>query len=227
HTKHFQTIHLTANVRLCDGPGLVFPSLLPRPLQILSGMYPIAQVQEPYSTVQYLVHIPIFAERVPLEFILKIQPPSLEESKEHQWSAWSICEEYAIQRGLYTAKAARPDVYREKGFLRPNSNSSIFANLLLLAANTILRFANDGRILLSFKPPGFFTTTKYEKLRVQDADRALTEDKGERAGDDEYEQEREEERKPSLGKGAPKVRTGGFFELLSTADSDEGEESEG
>jgi hypothetical protein len=40
---------------LCDSPGLVFPSLLPKPLQILSGMYPIAQVQEPYSTIQYLV----------------------------------------------------------------------------------------------------------------------------------------------------------------------------
>jgi len=34
HTKHFQTIHLTHNVRLCDSPGLVFPSLLPKPLQV-------------------------------------------------------------------------------------------------------------------------------------------------------------------------------------------------
>lgn len=95
--------------------------------------------------------------------------------------------------------------------------------MLLLAANTILRFANDGRILLSFKPPGFFTTTKYEKLRVQDADRALTEDKEERAGDDGYEQEREgeDERKPSR---APKVRTGGFFELLSMVDDEEEDE---
>ncbi|RUP52325.1 hypothetical protein BC936DRAFT_147572 [Jimgerdemannia flammicorona] len=86
HTKHFQTIHLTANVRLCDGPGLVFPSLLPKPLQILSGMYPIAQVQEPYSTVQYL------AERVPLESIMRLEPPDLEDYKQHRWSAWSICE---------------------------------------------------------------------------------------------------------------------------------------
>lgn len=55
HTKHFQTIHIASNVRLCDSPGLVFPALIPRALQILSGMYPIAQVQEPYSAIRYLV----------------------------------------------------------------------------------------------------------------------------------------------------------------------------
>jgi len=34
HTKHFQTIFLTRNVRLCDSPGLVFPSVVARPLQV-------------------------------------------------------------------------------------------------------------------------------------------------------------------------------------------------
>lgn len=34
HTKHFQTIFLTDNVRLCDCPGLVFPSLQPKALQV-------------------------------------------------------------------------------------------------------------------------------------------------------------------------------------------------
>lgn len=160
HTKHFQTIHLTANVRLCDSPGLVFPSLLPKPLQILSGMFPIAQVQEPYSTIQYL------AERIPLEKILRLTPP--DHNKDHAWSAWDICEEYAKDRGFFTAKAARPDVYR--------------------AANVILRLANDGRILLSFKPPGFFTSTKYEllKMREIEAREALEET------DDESGEERDE-----------------------------------
>jgi ribosome biogenesis GTPase A len=36
HTKHFQTIHLTSSVRLCDCPGLVFPAVLPKPLQVCS-----------------------------------------------------------------------------------------------------------------------------------------------------------------------------------------------
>lgn len=34
HTKHLQTIFLTKNVRLCDCPGLVFPSLVEKPLQV-------------------------------------------------------------------------------------------------------------------------------------------------------------------------------------------------
>lgn len=37
HTKHLQTIFLTNNVRLCDCPGLVFPSLSKKPLQVISS----------------------------------------------------------------------------------------------------------------------------------------------------------------------------------------------
>ena len=36
HTKHFQTIQLTPTVRLCDCPGLIFPSYVERPLQVNS-----------------------------------------------------------------------------------------------------------------------------------------------------------------------------------------------
>lgn len=54
HTKHFQTIFLTNNVRLCDCPGLVFPTCVPRKLQVLIGSYPIAQLREPFASVQYL-----------------------------------------------------------------------------------------------------------------------------------------------------------------------------
>ena len=34
HTKHFQTIFLTPTVRLCDSPGLVFPSKVDKNLQV-------------------------------------------------------------------------------------------------------------------------------------------------------------------------------------------------
>ena len=54
HTKHFQTIHVTSSVKLCDCPGLVFPSLIPKPLQVLMGSYPIAQTREPYSVILFL-----------------------------------------------------------------------------------------------------------------------------------------------------------------------------
>uniref|UniRef100_A0A2I3MUH6 Guanine nucleotide-binding protein-like 1 n=1 Tax=Papio anubis TaxID=9555 RepID=A0A2I3MUH6_PAPAN len=35
HTRYFQTYFLTPSVKLCDCPGLIFPSLLPRQLQAL------------------------------------------------------------------------------------------------------------------------------------------------------------------------------------------------
>ncbi|KAJ3288183.1 Guanine nucleotide-binding-like protein 1 [Borealophlyctis nickersoniae] len=139
HTKHFQTIHLTSEVRLCDCPGLVFPALLPKPVQILSGMYRIAQVQEPYTAIKYL------AERVPLEDILSLHHPDQDPSNNpraeaFQWSAWNMCEAFALMKGFLTSRAARPDVYR--------------------SANAILRMVNDGRILLSFVPPGFYSNRK-------------------------------------------------------------------
>ncbi|KAJ2821032.1 hypothetical protein FBU31_005034, partial [Coemansia sp. 'formosensis'] len=112
HTKHFQTIHVTPTLRLCDCPGLVFPCVVNRPLQVLAGLYNIAQIQEPYTSVLYL------AERVPVEQLLSLRMPDHHQSgteggrRQPQWSAWAICEAFAVDRGFYTSKAARPDVYR-------------------------------------------------------------------------------------------------------------------
>ena len=152
HTKHFQTIFLTPNIRLCDCPGLVFPSYYPKQLQVLMGCYPISQLREPYSSIQYL------AERIDVVHKLKLKP--VDEVRHHkpalndpnyrpveirgerqagtssEWSAWTICESWAVQRGFLTAKSGRPDVYR--------------------AANHLLRMALDGRTLcLSFYPPDY------------------------------------------------------------------------
>ena len=94
HTKHFQTIFLTPTVKLCDSPGLVFPSLVPKPMQILAGIYPIAQVREPYTTVGYL------SQRIPLVKLLKINHPesdikpgvpSSDDGRQWAWSAYDIC----------------------------------------------------------------------------------------------------------------------------------------
>lgn len=127
HTKHFQTIFLTNTVRLCDCPGLVFPSAVPRKLQVLMGSYPIAQLREPYASIKFL------AERLDLPSLLSLKHPTNDANE--QWSAIDVCDAWAIKRGFLTAKTARPDTYR--------------------AANNILRMALDGKITLSLKPPGF------------------------------------------------------------------------
>jgi ribosome biogenesis GTPase A len=99
HTKHFQTIHLTQTVRLCDCPGIVFPSYVDRPLQvnekstkllinpfaflkILGGIYPIAQLQEPYTAVGYL------SQWLPMIKILKLEKL---EAETPNYSAMDIC----------------------------------------------------------------------------------------------------------------------------------------
>ncbi|KAJ0066336.1 hypothetical protein NL108_011168, partial [Boleophthalmus pectinirostris] len=137
HTKYFQTYYLTPTVKLCDCPGLVFPSLVNKQLQILAGIYPVSQLQEPYSSVGYL------CERTPFLSVLKLKHPSLLENPQQQsqesqhpaWTSWDVCEAWAERRGYKTAKAARNDVYR--------------------AANSLLRLAIDGRLCLCLRPPGY------------------------------------------------------------------------
>ncbi|XP_012269823.2 guanine nucleotide-binding protein-like 1 [Athalia rosae] len=125
HTKHFQTIFLTKTVRLCDCPGLVFPSTVPKQLQILMGSFPIAQVKEPYTTVKFI------GERLNLPRLLNIRHPENDDT----WSAMDICDGWASKRNYLTARTARFDSYR--------------------AANSLLRMALDGKICLYVYPPGW------------------------------------------------------------------------
>ncbi|XP_046608113.1 guanine nucleotide-binding protein-like 1 isoform X1 [Neodiprion virginianus] len=134
HTKHFQTIFLTTTVRLCDCPGLVFPSTVPKQLQILMGSFPIAQVKEPYTTVKFL------AERLDLPRVLNIH----HQEGNSTWSAMDICDGWAAKRSYLTARTARFDCYR--------------------SANSILRMALDGKICIYAYPIGWSVDKdKWEK----------------------------------------------------------------
>lgn len=154
HTKHFQTIFLTPNIRLCDCPGLVFPSYYPKQLQVLMGCYPISQLREPYSSIQYLAERVNMVEKLKLKPIDEVrhQKPALNDRNytssapkksgsevvgtSEEWSAFSICESWAVIKGFLTARSGRPDVYR--------------------AANHLLRMALDGRTLcMAFYPPDY------------------------------------------------------------------------
>ncbi|KAI0216581.1 Guanine nucleotide-binding protein-like 1 [Lamellibrachia satsuma] len=110
HTKHFQTIFLTPTVKLCDCPGLVFPSLIPKPLQILAGILP-------------------------------------DRPEGAKWSAYDICEAWALKRGFLTARVSRPDVYR--------------------GANSILRLAVEGRLCMCTRPPGYTAHKECWQLHPQ------------------------------------------------------------
>ncbi|KAK6469967.1 guanine nucleotide-binding protein-like 1 [Huso huso] len=227
HTKYFQTYFLTPTVKLCDCPGLIFPSLVHRQQQILAGIYPIAQIQEPYTSVGYL------AERIPIQELLKLKHPDAEESrlKEREappWTAWDICEAWAEKRGYKTAKAARNDVYR--------------------AANSVLRLAADGRLCLCMRPPGYAlqkahweqhpetveitalqaaqrhdsrATSEEEEEEISSSEQE--EDEKDRDADEEEEEEEEEEGPKEEGtsfKKAPKnkILSPNMFSLLGDDD---------
>jgi ribosome biogenesis GTPase A len=129
HTKWKQTIFLDSNLMVCDCPGLVFPAVdMPKPLQILCGIFPIAQVREPYSAIQFL------AERVPVERIYSLTVPASVQGAaktKFQWSAFAITEAYAEKRGYFT-KHGNPDTHR--------------------AGLEILFDVIDGRIVMYFLP---------------------------------------------------------------------------
>lgn len=146
HTKHLQTMFLSEGVRLCDCPGLVFPGIASRELQIVAGMFPVAQVREPYAAIKYL------AERVDIVQVLNLDSEvkrleDFNEEKEYLkdgWTGWKICEAWAMKRGFRTAKAARLDVFR--------------------AANHILRLGVEGRIVLATVPTGYKSKTGTERI---------------------------------------------------------------
>lgn len=163
HTKHFQTIFLTNTVRLCDCPGLVFPSCTPKPLQVLLGSFPISQLRVPYPSIQ------LMAEHLDLPELLKIQLPEDYD----EWSAMAVSEAWAIKRGFTIARTSRPDIYR--------------------AANHLLRCCLAGHmsLILQFYPPEFHRRREewlshpdiklvpdYEKFNQEDNLTSDSDDKG-------------------------------------------------
>jgi ribosome biogenesis GTPase A len=153
HTKHLQTLFVNSLVRLCDCPGLVFPAAtMPRSLQALLGIYPVAQMREPYSGVAYL------AERLEIEKSYDLLPwvrplmhyqedGDMRAAKLHRgdppsewvWSGYNIAECYALKRGFRTKKG-NLDTYR--------------------AGKEIVTDCLRGHLRLFFKPPPPLTDTQ-------------------------------------------------------------------
>lgn len=51
-TKHFQTIHLSPDIVLCDCPGLVFPQFAVQKAELVcDGVLPVDQLRESHSPV--------------------------------------------------------------------------------------------------------------------------------------------------------------------------------
>jgi len=134
-TKHFQTIHLSSNVILCDCPGLVFPSFATTQAEMVcNGILPVDQLREYTGPVGLLCrHIP----REVLEAFYGIRIKIKDENEEGYIPRPPTSEEflcpYAINRGFTKSVQGNPDEAR--------------------AARYVLKDYTSGKLLYCHPPP--------------------------------------------------------------------------
>ncbi|KAH6686345.1 nucleolar GTP-binding protein [Plectosphaerella plurivora] len=111
-TKHFQTIHLSEDVILCDCPGLVFPNFASTKAELVcNGVLPIDQLRE-FSGPAGLV-----ARRIPKHFLeaiygIQIRMRALEEGGTGTPTGSELMRAYARARGFQTQGLGQPDESR-------------------------------------------------------------------------------------------------------------------
>lgn len=132
-TKHFQTIHLSDRVILCDCPGLVFPNFATTKAELVcNGVLPIDQLRE-FTGPAGLV-----ARRIPHAFLenvygMKITMRPAEEGGAGVPTASEMLRAYAKARGFATTGHGQPDESR--------------------AARYILKDYVSGKLLYCHPPP--------------------------------------------------------------------------
>ncbi|KAI5924108.1 putative ribosome biogenesis GTPase Lsg1 [Camillea tinctor] len=142
-TKHFQTIHLSDKVILCDCPGLVFPNFATTKADLVcNGVLPIDQLRE-YTGPAALV-----AHRIPQPFLdavygIHIKTRPLEEGGTGMPTASELLAAYAKARGFKSQGVGLPDESR--------------------AARHILKDYVNGKLLYVEPPPGWGDGTEFNR----------------------------------------------------------------
>ncbi|KAF4962241.1 hypothetical protein FSARC_9666 [Fusarium sarcochroum] len=133
-TKHFQTIHLSERVILCDCPGLVFPNFATTKADLVcNGILPIDQLREFQGPVG------LVTQRVPQPFLeaiygIHIRTRAIDEGGTGIPTAGELLRAYARARGFQTQGLGQPDESR--------------------AARYILKDYVSGKLLFVSPPPG-------------------------------------------------------------------------
>ncbi|KAH3666618.1 hypothetical protein WICMUC_005602 [Wickerhamomyces mucosus] len=132
-TKHFQTIHLSDKVLLCDCPGLVFPNFaFTNGELVCSGVLPIDQLREVTGPTQ------LVAQRVPKYFLeavygIAIPTRAIEDGGDGVPTSQELLTAYARARGYMTQGFGSADQPR--------------------AARYILKDYVNGKLLYVHPPP--------------------------------------------------------------------------
>lgn len=133
-TKHFQTIHLSDKVILCDCPGLVFPNFATTKAELVcNGILPIDQLRE-FTGPAGLV-----TKRIPQSYLeslygIKIFTRPLEEGGTGIPTPEEMLMAYAKARGYTRTGQGQPDESR--------------------AARYVLKDYVSGKLLFCMPPPG-------------------------------------------------------------------------
>ena len=116
-TKHFQTIHLSENIVLCDCPGLVFPNFASTKADLVcDGVLPIDQLRE------YTGPVALVAQRIPQDVLetiygIKIHTKPIDEGGLGIPSSEEILTSYAVARGFTRSSQGNPDEARAARFI--------------------------------------------------------------------------------------------------------------
>ncbi|KAI9320912.1 hypothetical protein BX666DRAFT_1912473 [Dichotomocladium elegans] len=134
-TKHFQTIHLTPKLVLCDCPGLVFPTFsTTKADQVCNGVLPIDQLREHTGPTS------LVAQRIPQGVLeatygIRIRTQPREDGGSGIPTSAELCSTYAIARGYFRSSQGNPDEAR--------------------AARYILKDYVNGKLLYCHPPPNY------------------------------------------------------------------------
>lgn len=116
-TKHFQTLHLSDHIVLCDCPGLVFPNFANTKADlVVNGVLPIDQLRE------FLGPAGIVAHRIPKHFLeavygMKIPIRPIQEGGTGVATAAEVLRAYARARGFATTGLGQPDESRAARYI--------------------------------------------------------------------------------------------------------------
>ncbi|KAF9020316.1 P-loop containing nucleoside triphosphate hydrolase protein [Hymenopellis radicata] len=132
-TKHFQTIHLSESIVLCDCPGLVFPQFATtKAALVCDGVLPIDQMREYTGPTTLLVQC-IPREVLEATYGLTIKVSNPEEGGDGKVTAENFLITYAIARGYTRSGQGNPDEAR--------------------SARVILKDYVNGKLLFCQSPP--------------------------------------------------------------------------
>lgn len=106
-TKHFQTIHISDKLVLCDCPGLVFPNFTTTKEELVcNGVLSIDQLKD------YIRPIALIASRISKEVFetiygISLEVKTAEENGSGILTAEELLEKYAASRGIDKSRASR------------------------------------------------------------------------------------------------------------------------